>query len=112
MDIFKFLNLALRFVLELCLVAAMGFIGYETFGQSVLRWLAAAVLVAATVAIWGYWIAPKAARQLKQPRRLLVEVVLFGSAAAGLALVGEQKVATEFAVAVACNEVLIMVWKQ
>ena len=108
----KFLNLALRFLLELCMLAALAYWGYHA-GDGLLMQLVLAVgapLVAAV--IWGLFIAPRASRRLADPARLLLELVLWVAAAVGLAAAGQPTLAAIFAVVVAVNLVLGMVWGQ
>jgi Protein of unknown function (DUF2568) len=76
-------NAGLRFVLELCALAAVAYWGWtETSGP--LRWLLVIGTPFAVALVWGRWIAPKAARPLRDPLRLAVELLVFGSAVAAL----------------------------
>jgi hypothetical protein len=83
------INMALRFVLELCALGALGYWGFTTgsgtIGKLVLG-LGAPILAAV---LWGAFVAPKAARPLQDPAKLLVELVVFGAAAAGLFAAGQ-----------------------
>lgn len=60
----KAANLAVRFLLELCALAALAVWGWQVPDQIVVSVLLAiaAPLVAATV--WGLWVAPKAGHRL------------------------------------------------
>ncbi|MFN8470531.1 MAG: YrdB family protein [Caldilineaceae bacterium] len=82
-------NMALRFVLELCALGALGYWGFtagpETIGKFVLG-LGAPILAAV---LWGMFVAPKAVRPLHDPAKLLVELVVFGGAAAALYAAGQ-----------------------
>jgi Protein of unknown function (DUF2568) len=102
----KPLNLGLRFVLELCMLVALGIWGFsENIALGVAAPLAAAV-------VWGLWIAPKATRRLRDPVRLALELLLFGAAGAALAVAGHALAATTFLAAVALSEVLMLAWRQ
>ena len=89
------LSLALRFLLELCLLAALAIAGAR-LADGVLGLVLAVGLPVLAAVTWGAWIAPKAQRRLRDPARLALEVVLFalgagaliaaGLAAAGIAL--------------------------
>ncbi len=108
----KAINLGVRFLLELCMLAALAYWGYHA-GDSVLMKLVLAVgapLVAAVV--WGLFIAPRAARRMADPARLLLELVLWVAAAAALAAAGQPTLAVIFAVVVAVNLFLGAVWGQ
>lgn len=76
-------NLALRFALELCMLAALAWAGYD-LGGIVLAVVAPAV--AAT--LWGLFVSPKAARYAGETVRALVEAAVFVAAAAGLIAAG------------------------
>lgn len=84
MSIFLAVNLGLRFVLELCLLGALGYWGFQLDRGVLLRIVAGlgAPLLAATV--WGLFVAPKAANQLADPTRFFVELVLFSLGAGAL----------------------------
>jgi uncharacterized protein DUF2568 len=102
----KPLNLGLRFVLELCMLVALGIWGFsENFVLAVAAPLAAAV-------VWGLWIAPKATRRLRDPVRLALELLLFGAAGAALAAADHPLAAAVFLAAVALSEVLMLAWRQ
>jgi hypothetical protein len=102
----KPLNLGLRFVLELCMLVALGIWGFsENFVLGIDAPLAAAV-------VWGLWIAPKATRRLDDPIRLALELLLFGAAGAALAVAGHALAAAVFLAAVALSEVLMLAWRQ
>ncbi len=102
----KPLNLGLRFALELCLLVALGIWG---FSQNAVLGIAAP-LVAAVV--WGLWIAPKAKRRLRDPARLVLELLLFAAAGAALAAADHVLAAAVFLAAVAVSEVLMLAWGQ
>jgi Protein of unknown function (DUF2568) len=87
------LALGVRFLTELALLAAVAWAGAARTRSIVLGvalGIAAAVVVAA---MWGIWIAPASRRRLPDPARLILELVLFGAAAAGLVAVGRPVVA-------------------
>jgi hypothetical protein len=112
MEIIKAANLALSFLLELCALAALGYWGFQT-GQSLIVKIGLAVcapLVAAVV--WGTFIAPKAAVAVPTWLWLVLQMVVFGCAAAGLALSGHRTLAGIFVLAVAINSLLLYVWRQ
>ena len=102
----KPLNLGLRFVLELCMLVALGIWG---FSENVVLGIAAPL---AAAVIWGLWIAPKAARRLRDPARLAIELLLFGAAGAALAVAGHALAAAIFLAAVALSEALLLAWGQ
>ncbi len=90
--------LAVRFLSELILLAALAIAGANA-GLRTAADIALAVLApVAAAAIWGVGIAPRARRRWPDPWRLVVEIALFGAAAAGLAVEGTLAWAIAFAV--------------
>ena len=89
-------NYGLRFMLELSVLAALGYWGFVKFDGAV-QWLfgLGAPLIAASV--WGTFVAPKASRPTVDPVRLLLEVAVFGSGVAALLAAGSTALALVFA---------------
>jgi uncharacterized protein DUF2568 len=69
---------ALRFLLELCTVAGAALAG------TAVSWVLAVLFPLAVVAIWAALVAPKSARRLANPGRLVLEVVIFGGVGTAL----------------------------
>lgn len=112
MEIAKGANLALTFVLELCLLGAFAFWGFAT-GVGLPMQIALGVGVPVVVAVvWGLVMAPRAARRLQPPLHQIVEVVLFGAAFVALYAAGQLMLTIVFAVVYAVNFVLRLAWKQ
>ncbi len=112
MEVLKHLNLALRFALELCMLAALAYGGYSL---SVPMWLKVALAIALPViaaTIWGLFIAPKAKFPLNAGWRIVLETALFGVACLLLAVFHHAYLAIGLAVLVVINEVLLWRWKQ
>jgi hypothetical protein len=112
MTAFKAANLAVRFLLELCALAALGYWGVQA-GQSTWARVGLGIgapLVAAVV--WGTFISPRAAIPVSLPVRLLLELIVFGAAVVALASAGQRTLAWVLALVVVINEVLLSVWKQ
>ena len=102
----KPLNLGLRFVLELCMLVALGIWG---FSEKVVLGVAAPL---AAAVIWGLWVAPKAKRRLRDPARLALELLLFGASGVALAAADHPLAAAIFLAPVALSEVLTLAWGQ
>jgi hypothetical protein len=81
-------NLLLRFLLELAMLAAFLTWGFRVVEPIWLRVVLGLAAPAVALFVWGAFIAPKAPMRREDPGRLGVEIVLFGLAAAGLAIVG------------------------
>jgi hypothetical protein len=100
MIVFKSLTLLVRFLLELCMLAALGYGGFESGDSAATQVLlgVGAPLLAAVG--WGMFIAPKATVEVPKAVWVGLQVVLFGVAAAALAAAAPQQLAALFALAV------------
>ena len=111
-EVIKGANLLLRFLLELCALGALGYWGFKT-GNATITKIALGVgapLVAAFV--WGVFVSPRAPVELPGLVVLLLQVLVFGSAAAALVATGHRTLAVVFGVIVVINAVLMYVWGQ
>ena len=104
----KTVNLGVRFLLELCALAALAYWGSQTGPLAVSIVLAIAAPLAGAV-LWGVFAAPKSRHRLPGRRRLLVEIPFFGAAAAGLAATGQWPLAAIFAGVVVLSELVTYV---
>ena len=69
-----------------------------------------APLLAAVV--WATFVAPGASIQVPWPLRLVLQVVIFGLAVAGLAATGHRTLAWGLGITVVINVALVYVWGQ
>jgi len=105
-------NLAVRFALELCMLAALGYAGFQ-LGDGVVAQVALTVaLPLAAAALWGVAIAPKARRRAPDPGRAALELLLFAAAATALAVTGQPILGLILAAAMLVNVALMFAWKQ
>ena len=112
MEVIKGANLLLRFLLELCALGALGYWGFKT-GSGTLAKVGLGVgapLVAAVV--WAMFVAPQASVRLPVFLVLLLQVLVFGAAAACLVATGHRTVVVAFGVISLVNAVLIYAWGQ
>ena len=107
----KAANLAVRFVLELCALAALAYWGAQVDSHVVTR-LALAVGAPLLAAVaWGVFVAPE--RRVDVPvARWAVELGVFAAAVLGLLDAGRTGLAVALAATYAVNRVLVSVWKQ
>ena len=107
----KAANLALKFLLELAMLAAFGVWG-ATVGDGAASVLAAIAAPAAAIVLWAIFAAPRSKRRLPTAARIPFELVLFGLAAAALAAAGHWTAAVVFAALVLVNVVLLTLFDQ
>lgn len=110
MTVLRTINMTLRFVLELCLLAALAYWGFQLDGGWPIRLLVGigAPLLAATV--WGLLVAPKAKRWLPDPWRFVCELVLFAWGSAALWLAERPLLAAMLLVVYLLNRLLVVLW--
>ena len=112
MDALKGLNLAVRFLLELCMLVAVGYWGFKTGSGWFLKILLGIGTPLLIAIIWGTFVAPKAAYPLHGILLLALEVVLFGSGVATLFVTKNYSLAWGFTLIVIINRILMFVWGQ
>jgi quinol-cytochrome oxidoreductase complex cytochrome b subunit len=112
MVMIKLANLALRFILELCALAGLGYWGFQT-GKGLIAKIGLGIgapLLAAL--IWGAFVAPNASVTIPGSLRLVLELVIFGSAIAALYASKHPTLAVIFGLVVVINRILMYVWEQ
>ena len=89
--------LAIRFGLELCALAALGWWGFSV-GDGVVSYVLGLGAPLAAAVVWGILAAPKGRFGGRDPMRLAGEIVVFGAAALALGGLGRWWLAGGFAV--------------
>ena len=103
-------NLALRFLLELCLLAAVSYWGSQSGSNAVVDVVLAIAAPVAVGVVWGVFLAPKASRRLPLPGRWLLELAVLGLAVAALAAAGSPLLGAILAAAALLNALLLHIW--
>lgn len=112
MEGLKLLNLAVRFGMELGMLAIFGYWGFKTGSTPLMRWLLGLGAPLLAAVFWGMFMAPKAAWRLQGPVFLLAEVILFGLAGWALYASGQKNLTLWFGVIYLINRILMVLWKQ
>jgi hypothetical protein len=76
MDVLKALNLLVRFLLELCMLAAVGYWGFKTHSGWTMKIIFGIGLPVVIAVLWGLFIAPKATYPLSGISYLTLELIL------------------------------------
>jgi Protein of unknown function (DUF2568) len=105
-------NLALAFLLELGVLAALGFWGFSTGSETVAKVVPGIGLPLVAIVVWGLFGSPKAMWHLNGLWRLLLQIVFFGSAAVSLFSAGQRVLGSVFALLFVLNTTLLYVWGQ
>jgi hypothetical protein len=112
MDALKMLNLAVRFLLELCMLTAVSYWGFKTHSGWFMKILFGIGLPVLIAVLWGMFIAPKAVYPLKGVSYLTVELILLASGSFALFASGKPTLAWAYTIALVVNKILLVVWKQ
>lgn len=112
LSLFKNLNLALAFLLELGALAAFCSFGFTIEGNLLLKLLLGIGLPLVAIVIWAIFGAPMSKRRLKGFPFLLLQLVFFGSAVVVLYLPGQKILSIIFAVLFVLNTSLAYAWGQ
>ena len=105
-------NLAVRFALELALLAALGLWGFGLDAGWAVRAIVGITAPLIVLVIWGLFVAPKGALLLPEPWRVGLELVLFGIGCLALYRVDQPELAMALGVAALANISLMFVLGQ
>lgn len=105
-------NLLLRFLLELCVLAALGYWGFSLQASSLVKILCGTGAPLLIALLWGLFGSPQAQVPLSGGWHLLLEVLVFGSGVAALFAAGRTGMASALAVVLAANRLLMHLWGQ
>jgi hypothetical protein len=108
----KTFNLILRFLLELSMLAALAYWGFNASQDTFVSLLLGLLAPFVAILLWWVFVAPKARQRLSDPERLFVEIILFAAAALGLLAAGQPILGLVFSVLVAVNLGLMFVFGQ
>ncbi|MEV0131625.1 YrdB family protein [Dactylosporangium sp. NPDC050688] len=108
----QMVNLAVRFLAELAVLAAVGYWGFTLNAGGLVKVAAGVGGPLLLVVIWALWGAPKAAMKLDGAAHLVLDVAWFGSGVLALWAAGRLTWALVLGIVYVVNLVLILVWKQ
>ncbi|WP_419887792.1 YrdB family protein [Neobacillus niacini] len=105
------INLAVRFLLELCALAAVGYWGFQT-GNGIMKWVFGIGSPIFLAMIWGTFGSPKAMIAVPAPLHFFIEIIVFAIAVIALYAAGKFQLAWIFGICVVINRLLMFLWKQ
>lgn len=112
MNLIQSVNLAIRFLLELCILVIFGYWGFKTGQTGLTKGLLGIGSPILFAIIWGTLLAPKSAMRLHEPWLFLLEIIVFGLATWALVRLGRVNLAVAFGVIYLLNKILMMIWRQ
>jgi len=112
MQTLRYANLALRFLLELATLVALGYWGVQVGDGPLLKVVLGLGTPLLAAVLWGVFGSPRAPRPLPQPWHLLLEGLVFGSAVPALIAAGQTTLGVMFGALLVGNRLLMHLWKQ
>ncbi len=111
MNLVKYCSMTLAFFLELAMLAAFGWWGFQQGNNSLAKYAVAASLVLLASVLWGIFAAPKSKRRLTFIPRLAFQLCMFLTAAFLLHKTGQQSLAIGLAALAVVNTGVAYVFK-
>lgn len=105
-------NLALRFMLEMCGLVAVSYWGFQTGSGFLMKSVLGIGSPLLMAIIWGIFVSPKAPLQVKGFRRVVPELIIFGVVALALYDVGKPSLAIILATLAVVNSLLMYLWER
>lgn len=108
----KSLNISIRFLWEILALIIYGYWGFHAANHTAINIILGIGAPLSAAVIWGTFGAPKAPYQLTGFSLILLEIIIFGGAAAALFFLEKNTLAFVYGVIALINLVLIHIWKQ
>jgi hypothetical protein len=108
----KGINLGFAFLLELGVLAALGYWGFTVGPNTLLKFVLGLGAPALAVVIWAIFGAPKSSTQLQGVAYLVLQAVFFGGGALALVVSGQRGLGIAFAAIALVNSTAAALWRQ
>ena len=112
MELLKLINIGLRFLLELCILAIFGYWGINTGDNTLIKFLLGLGSPVLFAIVWGTFLAPKSPRRLDEPWLFLLELGIFGLTCWALYGTSKTNHTFVFGSIYILNKILMIVWRQ
>jgi hypothetical protein len=105
-------NIALRFMLELCILGIVGYWGFRVGKIPAIKITLAIILPIVVAVIWALFGAPQAEWEVQGILHVLLEIIVFGLGVAALYYLKHPMLASGLAIIIVVNRVLMFIWNQ
>jgi hypothetical protein len=112
MKTLKTLNVGLSFLLELAMLAAFAYWGFQSETSVWLKWGLGILIPLAMAILWGFFFAPRAKQRLTILPGAVLSTGLFCLAAFALYQAHQPLLAFALALIAIFNRMLVFLWKQ
>lgn len=112
LTLLKGINLGVAFFLELGVLAALGYWGFTTGQNTLLKIILGLGAPAVAIVVWAIFGAPKSSTQLQGAAYLALQAVFFGAGALALAVAGQRGLGIAFALIAVVNSAAAAIWRQ
>lgn len=112
MAFLKVLNIGLRFLLEICILVILGYWGFQTGGNTLMKFLLGLGAPILFAMIWSTFLAPKSPRRLDEPWLFLLELIIFALTCWALYSTGKVDLTVAFGGIYVLNKILMVIWRQ
>ncbi|HEY7341850.1 MAG TPA: YrdB family protein [Ktedonobacterales bacterium] len=112
LTVLKGVNLGLAFLLELGVLAALGYWGFTVGPTTLLKFVLGLGAPALAVVIWAIFGAPNSSTQLQGAAYLALQFVFFGGGALALVVSGQRGLGIAFALIALVNCTAAAIWRQ
>ena len=103
------LNVTVRFIVELLGLGFVAYWGFNVSDQLVVRLAVGIGAAAAFAVVWGLFLAPTATRGLTTRQKTILGTIVLLIAAAAVAVAGQPTVAVVYAVVVILNAAALLI---
>jgi|GEM_PF-462663 hypothetical protein len=111
MNIIRGVNRLIAFLLEIALVISLGYVGYSVTENVYLKYVFAILLPLVAIICWSIFAAPKSAKRLQQPWRMLFRTTMYVVCTLLLYIIGKTTWAISIITIAVINEITASYFK-
>lgn len=105
-------NIALRFMLELCILGIVGYWGFRVGTITAIKITLAIIFPIVVAVIWELFGAPHAEWEVQGILHVLLEIIMFGAGVAALYHLKHPLLASGLVTIIVINRMLMLIWNQ